>query len=147
MNINVKPATRAPIVGVINPASLTANTYTTAWVSMATFANVLAIIAVGAMTTNGTLDAKFEQAQDSGGTGAKDIAGKAITQLTQAGTDSNKQVELNVMSEDLDVNNSFTHVRLSVTTATAASLAAAVLLGFNARYQPATDLTTVDEIV
>ena len=32
-------------------------------------------------------------------------------------------------AEDLDVNNGFTHVRLSVTTAVAASLIGAVVLG------------------
>ena len=64
----------------------------------------------------------------SSGTGAKDISGKAITQLTQAGTDSDKQVLIHVDQNDLDVDNSFTHFRVSMTVATAASEIAAIVL-------------------
>ena len=83
------------------------------------------------------------------GTGAKDITGKAITQLTQAGTDSNKQAIINLHRDELDLANSYTHVRLSHTVATATSDSAAILLGFDPRYNTASDndAATVDEIV
>lgn len=144
---NIKPSDKATVAAVLNPVSQGAGTVTTGWVSMADFENLLAILQVGALGAAATVDAKLQQASDSSGTGAKDITGKAITQLTQAGTDSNKEVLINVRSEELDVNNSFTHVRLSVTVATAASLISAILLGFDARYQPATHKATVDEVV
>ena len=43
--------------------------------------------------------------------------------------------------------NGFTHNALSITVATAACLISAVLLGFNARFQPKSHATTVDEVV
>ena len=148
MNPNIKPSDQAVLVGVIDPDLNTANTYTTAWISMATFAAIQAIVLAGTLGTNATLDAKLEQAQDSGGTGAKDVTGKAITQLTQAGTDdSDKQAIINCRSDELDVNNGFTHVRLSMTVATASSDSAGLVLGHYARYQPAADAASVAEVI
>lgn len=147
MNQNLKPSSIAPILGVINPASYAAGTQATSWLSMKDIGSIEAIVMAGALGTNATLDFKLQQATDSSGTSAKDITGKAITQLTQAGTDSNKQAVINCFPEDLDVNNSFTHVRALMTVATAASVAGALIKGYNARYEPLDDATTVDEIV
>lgn len=147
MNPNILPSNEAVLAGVIDPDAYTAATYTSGWVSMATYEAIQAIIFAGTLGTSATLDAKLEQASDGSGTGAKDITGKAITQLTQAGTDSDKQAIINCRSDELDVANSFTHVRLSMTIGTATSDAGGVILGHYARYQPATDATTVDEVV
>lgn len=136
------------LAGIINPAANAAGTLTTNWVSMATFEELLAIIAAGALGVGGTIDAKLQQAQDSTGTGAKDIAGKAITQLTQAGTDkSNKQAQINVRAEEMDRTGGFTHVRLSMTTAVATSPSTAVLLGVSARYSPAAPAASLIETI
>ena len=70
------------------------------------------------------LDAKFQQAQDNIGTGAKDVTGKAIVQIVKA-TGDNKQALINVKPEDLDTVNGFGFVRLSVTVGTAAGQTAA----------------------
>lgn len=145
--VNVRPSDRAPIIGRLSPISQGAGTVTTAWFSMSDFATALATLTVGALGASGTVDAKLQQATDSGGTGAKDITGKSITQLTQAGTDSNKEVQINLRSEELDIAGGFDFARLSVTVGTAASLIAAVVQGFDARYAPAADLATVDEII
>lgn len=149
MNGNLNPSMKAGVVAVINPVSQAVGTVTTGWVDMQSFGALLAILAVGALGTSGTVDAKIQQATDSAGTGAKDVAGTAITQLTKAGTDDNKQVIINLRQEDLDKNNAFRFARLSVTVGTAASLVSAILLAFNARYGAATDndLASVDEIV
>jgi hypothetical protein len=142
---NVLPSDRTRVLAVLDPASRAANTYTTGWLDMAAWDSLMAIIQVGALGANGTVDAKFQQATDGAGAGAKDVTGKAITQLTQAGTDhSNQQVLVNLFSDQLDVTNSFRYVRLSVTTATAASLLSAVVLGFDSNYYPA-QATTVNE--
>jgi hypothetical protein len=148
MNPNLKPSQRAGIVGVIDPQS-SSTAKTSGWIDAAKFNNFLAIIQVGVLGASATVDAKIQQATDSSGTGAKDITGKSITQLTKAGTDDSKQVEINLKQDDLDVANSFNYFQLSVTPATAASLISAVVLGFDARYGPASDFdaTTVDEIV
>lgn len=149
MNPNIKPSDRLAILECIDPDNQSAGTVTTGWVSMADWLNIMAIIAVGVMASTGTLDAKIEQATDSSGSGAKDVDGTDITQLTQAGTDSDKQVVINLKQTDLDVANDFTHVRLSITTATAASYVCGLLIGLDRRQGIASDadLSSVDEIV
>lgn len=147
MNPNIKPSNEAVLIEKLDPVSQGAGTVTTGWVSLADFDAIQAILQVGVLGAAATVDAKLEQATSSGGAGAKNIAGKAITQLTKAGTDDNKQVILNCRSDELDVANNFTHVRLSVTVAVAASLISAVVLGHSARYQPAADAATVDEVI
>lgn len=142
-----RPSDQTPVVGVIDPDAYAAGTYTTGWISMADHRAILAAVMVGDMGASGTVDAKLEQATDGSGTGAKDVTGKSIAQLTKAGTDDNKQALINCRADELDITNSFTHVRLSMTVGTAASDAGAVVLGFNSRYQPGADLATVDEIV
>ena len=145
----LKPSDQAAVVGVIDPDAQTAAAYSTGWIDMASFDKLLAIVQAGALGTSATLDAKLEQAQDGSGTGVKDIAGKAITQLTEAGADSDKQALINLVGEELDVTNGFTHARLTVTVAVATSDASAIVLGFTARYAPGsdTDLASVAEIV
>ena len=104
---------------------------------MSNFHALVASIETGALGTSATLDAKLQQALDSSGTSAKDITGKAITQLTQAGGGSAKQALINVKPEELDTVNGFGFVRLSITVGVAASLAGAQLLGVNPRYATA----------
>lgn len=149
MNRVLRPSDVAAVVGVINSASHAASTVTTGWIDMGQFEKLMAIIMAGVLGASATLDAKFQQATDGSGTGAKDIAGKSITQLTKAGSDDNKQAIINLTGEELDVTNAFTHVRLSMTIGVAASQAAALVQGFNARYAPGSDsdLASVDEIV
>lgn len=147
MNPNILPSNEAVLAGVIDPDLNAAGTLTTGWISMATFQAIQAIILAGALGTSATLDAKLEQATDSSGTGAKDVTGKAITQLTDAGSDSDKQAIINCRADELDIANGFNHVRLSMTVAVASSDSAALVLGHYARYQPAADIATVDEVV
>jgi hypothetical protein len=133
----------------IEPDVLTAATHESAWVSMAKFHKAAALISVGTLGSSATVDAKLEQATDSSGTGAKDITGKAITQLTDAGTDSDKEAWINLNAAELDLANDFDHVRISVTVGTASSDGAAYLFLAQPRFAPASDndASTVDEIV
>lgn len=148
--INALPSEVAAIVGTIDPDAYTAATTVSDYADMGLFERVMIIISVGTMASTATLDAVVKQATDSSGTGAKNLTtSKAITQLTQAGSDSDKQVIINVLAEDLDMANDFNHVAVSVTGGTAASDYGVVMLGFNPRYAPASDndLASVDEIV
>ena len=147
MNPNILPSNRAPLMGIIDPDAYVASTETTAWVALSDFENILATVMAGTLGASATIDAKLEQATDSGGSGAKDITGKLITQLTQAGGDSDKQAEINCRSSELDVAGGFDHVRLSITIAVATSDVGGMIRGFDARQQPAADLTSVDEVV
>ncbi len=144
----LKPSQRVSVVGVINPQSANA-VQTSAWLDATTFHNYMAVIKVGALGAAATVDAKIQQATSNAGAGAKDVPGRAITQLTKVGNDDNKQVLINLKQEDLDFNNGFKFFQLSVTPAVAACLIDAAVLGFDPRYDFATDndAATVDEAV
>ena len=133
--LNQKISEGLAVLATIDPVSTT-TTVTTGWVDQSVFFCVLAFIDVGVMTATGTVDAKLQQATDSSGTGVKDITGKAITQLLAAGG-NNRQALINMKEADLDTENGFRYVRLSLTAATAASLVSAVLIGGVPRFQPA----------
>lgn len=145
----MRPSDRVAVAAVIDPDAYTAGTVTSGWVPIASFEKLLAVVMAGTLGASATLDAKLEQAQDGSGTGAKDVTDKAITQMTQAGGDSDKQAVINMVGEELDVNNGFTHVRLSMTVATATSDAGGTILGLNPRYgkASASDAASVAEIV
>ena len=149
MMLNAKPSEMIGVVGNIDPDAYAAGTVTTGWIAAKDFQSFVAIVQAGDLGASATLDALLQQASDSGGTGAKSITGKAITQLTQAGTDSNKQVLINLRPEELDVDNGFTHFRLSMTVATDTSDAGGIVLGVVPVRGPATgvDASTVDEVV
>jgi hypothetical protein len=146
--VNSLPSERTAIVGVIDPDAYTANTYTTGYISMAAFGRFQAVILAGTMGTGATLNAKLIGYTDASGTSPDDITGAAITALTQAGTDSDKQAVIN-FNTDAMAGSGKTHFRLSVTTAVEAVDFGAVVLGFDPRYSPASgsDLASVDEIV
>jgi hypothetical protein len=147
MQPNQLPSEQSAVLACIDPDVYTAATYVTGWVSMALWDTLQAIVMAGDLGATGTLDAKLTAATDSSGTGAADISGATITQLTQAGIDSNKQGLINLRTDSL-AGQGFTHVRLSMTVGTATSDAGALLLGFGPKYAPASDsdATTVDSI-
>ena len=134
---NAKASEMLAVLATIDPATQAAGAVSTGWVSVANHLGFLALVQTGVLGTSATVDAKLQQALDSSGTGAKDITGKAITQLTQAANGASRQVLVNLRSEDLDVNAGFAYVRLVLTVGTAAAYTAAQLLGMNPRYEPA----------
>jgi hypothetical protein len=148
MNTAFLPSQRAAIVGVVTPQSAS-TAKSSGWIDATSFHNYLAAIAVGTLGASATVDAKLEQATDSGGTGAKDVTGKSITQLTKAGSDDDKQVLINLAQPDLDFANGFKFFRLTVTPATALCPIAGMIFGLDPRYGVASDYdaASVDEIV
>ena len=133
---NSKASEMLAVLATIDPATQAAGAVSTGWVSVANHLGFLAVVQTGVLGTSATVDAKLQQALDSSGTGAKDITGKSITQIVKA-TGDNKQALVNLNPEELDTVNGFGFVRVTVTVAGAASLAAAQLLGVNPRYAPA----------
>ena len=146
MNVLVPAHLQAPIVGVIDPASKAAGTYTTGWIDFSLYGRLCAILLIGAISSSGTVDAKFEQATSAAGAGAKDVTDAALAQSVDTVAD-NTQASLEIRPAQLDVNNNFRWVRLSVTTATAASILGAAVLAVGAKFEPATDLATVLQTV
>jgi len=133
---NAKISELVAVLDTIDPASVAAGTVTTGWVSVSQCERLAAIINTGTLGTSATVDAKLQQASDSSGTGAKDITGKAITQIVKA-TGDNKQAVINLRAEELDINNAFSYVRLSITVGTAASVLGANLIGMTVKNYPA----------
>lgn len=131
-NTNIKASDTGTVVAVIDPKSTVA-AQNTDWIDVSDVYSLQALVIAGNLGTGATVDAKLEQAQDDSGTGAKDIDGKAITQLTKASNDNN-QATINLWPQELDINNGFTHVRLTITPATAASLICGVMLAATTRY-------------
>jgi hypothetical protein len=136
MNPNVKLSEKVAILATLDPASVAAGTVLTAWVPLANVGQLTALIQTGVLGASATVDAKLRQATDASGTNAKDITGKAIAQIVKA-TGDNVQALVEMRAEDLDVNNGFGFVALSVTVGTAASQLSAALIGSVTRYLPA----------
>ena len=136
MFTNSKASEMLAILATIDPASQSAGSATTGWVSVANHHGLLAVVQTGVLGTLATVDAKLQQATDSTGAGAKDVAGRAVTQIVKA-TGDNKQALINLKPEDLDTVNGFGFVRVALTVGVAASITGAQLLGVNPRFAPA----------
>jgi hypothetical protein len=130
---NAKGSEQLSILATLDPGNQATGAANTGWVPLNTHHGLLALVQTGALATGATVDAKLQQALDISGSGAKDVAGKAITQLSQANNGANCQALINLRPEELDVNNGFAYVRLMVTVATAAANTSAQLLGVNPR--------------
>lgn len=133
MYINTRPSENIAVLATIDGSSLAASTVTSGWVNAGQWLHILGLIKTGVLGASATVDAKLQQATDSSGTGAKDVTGKAITQVIAA-TGNNKQVYINLRGQELDVANGFAFVRLSVTVGTAASIVDATLFGMFPRF-------------
>ncbi|MGV1017426.1 MAG: hypothetical protein ACOYBW_08625 [Fluviibacter phosphoraccumulans] len=145
--VNLLPTEVAAVVGTIDPDAYAANTYLSGYIALKNFRRFMAVVQAGDLGASATLDAKLVGYTNGSGGGAADITGAAITQLTQAGSDSNKQAIINLNTDSL-AGLGFTHFAVSMTVGTATSDAAALVLGFDAPYAPASDsdAASVDEI-
>jgi len=120
-----------------DPRTRQVATHVSSWVLLENYHRAWLHLKVGDMGALATLDAGLQQASDATGTGVKAIAGKTITQLTQAGgdgTDDDLCIEL--QTEELDVDGGFEYVRFYVTIAVADCVYAATLFGLCSRFKP-----------
>ena len=138
MYTNQRPSDGVALVTSIDAISQGAGAANSAWISAANWSAFMAVLDVGVFGASATVDFKIQQAQDNSGTGAKDVTGKAITQLLAAGG-NNRQAIINFRDTDLDANNSFGYVRLVCTVGTAATLISAALYGFYGRFEKPVD--------
>lgn len=131
-------------VDVVVPQLVDDNTAATAWLAMTDSVRACAILVVGATDT--TVDAKWEQATDSSGTGAKDVTGAAITQM--AGTDDNKYKSVDLETSQMDHKDGFVYGRFKITVGngtTGGNICAVVLR--TARHNPPTQAAAYAEKV
>jgi hypothetical protein len=135
-NPNLKPSLRAPVVATIPAASQSVGTaVSAAGVDMSLFINAMVVVAVGAFGTDATATLHWEQSTLADFSDAKAIEGRTPVALAE-----NSAAELNLKANELDTNGGFRYVRPVITVGTAAVLAGAVVLGFDAKDQPAEQL-------
>jgi hypothetical protein len=132
---NQKMSEGMPLLTSIAPISQGVGAVTSGWIPVTNAHQLIALIQTGVLGASATVDAKIQQATSAAGAGAKDLTGKAITQIVKA-TGDNKQAMINFRASDLDVTNGFTYVAIVMTVGVAASQVAALLLS-NPRFQPA----------
>lgn len=136
MNLNERPSEFMALLTAVSPQSLAASTLNGSWVSMANIGQALAVLKTGTLGASATVDFSLQQAQDSSGTGAKNITGKALTQIVKASGDD-KRAMINLRASDLDTEGGFWYVRMKIIVGTAASLVDATLFGTSTRAKPA----------
>lgn len=137
------------VVGTVDPDAITAGTHNTDVIDMSVHRRVMFVVAVGDLGSSATADFKVLECATSGGTYTL-LTGKSITQLTQAGTDSDKQAIVNVSSEELTAG--YRYIKGSLRVGTATSDAGVIALADTIFSDAVTttaygDLASVDEIV
>lgn len=125
------------IIGTIDPDAYTAAAYNTDVIDMKDWREVIFIVMTGDLGASATLDFVVKGDTTSGGSFSTTITGKTATQLTQAGSDSDKQVIIRVTSEEVAAQ-SLRYLRGTMTVATATSDCGAIVLGVPAHYAPIT---------
>lgn len=137
----------AGVVSTIDAAAQTIGTYTGDAIDMSKFDRVLFILDVGTMLSSATLDLTIGASTTSGGVYA-DLSGKAITQLTAAGSDWYKQAIIEVTTMDVKAAGK-RWIKPTLIALGSTSDAAVIGVGYRPRYGPITDndLSSVDEVV
>lgn len=148
MSYNQAVTERLSILSVIDPQSIGTDGANGDVIDMHYHRRVVFVLAIGAMTTNSTVDLGIYGDTASGGSYATLITGKSITQLEETGTDDNKQALIEVTAEEVAAQG-LRYLRPAVTVAAAASLGCLIALGDFARYSGGADydLASVAEIV
>jgi len=136
-------------------APITANgavgAHVTGYVSLADYHRAFVFCHVGTPAGASTIDITVQQAQDTSGTGTKeltDITGvtgtKAPTQIVAA--DAGVYVGIEIRSAELDVSNGFHTVQITVTVGVAAYTYSLLVLGIVSRYE-AVGITDFQEVI
>lgn len=131
----------------IFPANKAVGTYYTDWLRMNDAQRLEGITRVGAMAAGATVDFHLEQATAIVGSGAKAIAGKAITQIVQGVDADNDQRVIELISSELDVTNQYDCVRGVLTIAVDAVYVDVLMLRHVLNYKPPVTAGVIDEIV
>ena len=147
------PSETASIVFELDPDAYTTSDGTSGIltsdaVDMQNFRNLMVIVQAGTFGTSASLAVVLRESSSSNGTFTS-ITGKAITALTEAGADDDKQAVINL--DDSELTYRWAQIQ---STLTVGALDYAITgLGFKPRYTDAVittaygDLASVDEIV
>lgn len=135
---SLKAIDRIVDLGGVDPQSIgSGSTISSGWISAQQYGSFVAMLRTGVISAGGSVNMQIRQAQDSSGTGAKNITGKTLTApLTNAGYPTSGQAEINVRGDELDVSNGFSYLQIQVTATSAAALASAALVANDPRNGP-----------
>ena len=103
-------------ITIIETADIGGTNATSGWLSMKNYSRALGYIELGTWDSSDDLDeARFQQASDSSGTGAKDLT----TAASGGNYDTDNPVDadgnfviIEIRAEDMDVDNGFDYIRL-----------------------------------
>jgi Cys-tRNA synthase (O-phospho-L-seryl-tRNA:Cys-tRNA synthase) len=138
------------VVSTIDPDAYGTGAQTSDVIDMQDWERIVVIVQGGTLGSSATLDAAVHYDTASNGSFTNKVTGKEITQMTEAGTDSDKQAIIEVTaSEVAAMAAGARYARVAMTVGAATSDAGLLVLGRSAHYNPATDydLASVDEIV
>ena len=129
--------------GIIGPRQA-AGAQNGAWVDVAGYDKFYALVHTGDVANGATLNAKIQQARDSAGAGAKDVAGAALAEVAAHATDNDNQrygidLALNLLDEG------YTHVRIVVNASVASQVAADGIL-YRGYENPASERGLAQEV-
>ena len=133
-------------LAVYNADSLGVGTFNSPYVTLQEYHRAILVVNLGDMGQAATFDAGIQQATTVAGGGVKAIAGKAITQLTQAGGDGDQLVAIELQTEELDVDGRFAFVRFYLTVGGSACEVSAILYGIISRHK-AVPVTNWAEVI
>lgn len=138
------------VVACIDPDAYTTGTTVSDIIDMRYHKRVIFIVQAGTLGSSATVDfVVFADSAAAMGTESA-MTGKVITQLTEAGTDSDKQAIVEVTAEEVAAHVAGgRYVRGKLVVLVATSDAGMIALADRSRYAPASDfdLASVDEIV
>jgi hypothetical protein len=123
--LNRLPTELCALLTSVSPDQRTPGTVTSAWVNVAPWHGLLAVVGAGVIASGGELVASLLQAKDAAGTGAKAMPAKVTGDITA----QDRQRLIQLSAAELDINNGFGWVALRLVTASANVWSAAHVLG------------------
>lgn len=138
---------RMAVVSTIDPDAYGTGAQTGDVIDMLYWRRVLFVVLAGTLGSSATLDFAVYGDTASNGSFSTLITGKSITQLTEAGTDSDKQALLEVTAEEIAAQG-FRYIRSTATLGAATSDYGVIALAEPAHGTidlVSNDLATVDE--
>jgi len=134
-----------PLV-VMHADSFAVGEHNSGFVALNNYHRAVILVDVGDIVATGTVSIDIEQATTTAGAGIKAIAGKSITQLTQAGGDSDDTICIELRTEELDVDGGFDCINVEVTVGVAAAELSVWVFGCEPRF-PLVPVTGWTEVV
>lgn len=131
-NANVSPMTRATLVAVLASDTHATGSHSTGGIDMGAFETAMITASVGAVASSGTI--QLEQSTVANFSDAK-------TLRDPVSLESVAPVQIGLRSDELDTNGGFRFVRAKLTCTGGSVKTGIIVLGMNARYQPAEPLT------